>query len=489
MRTAIGIVVFTWLVVATLGCRTTGGVDSAAKDESFEDATGVAMRAMFLPGEPVLKSIGDLIASAQSQVDIAIYMVDTEGESPLIRAIKSQEVQSRLASGELKIRMIFEGSRGAADSEQRSQELEAMGIDVRHLASGRKVHHKFALVDPGSGKGTMMMGTANWTLGTEKAYTEAVVFMRNVPGIVSQYANEFAKLWGASNEYGEARAQVVAFETPAIGASEDGLNVFFNTDNFTISGTRIAINSAAQGYVLTRQVVAAIDRATPDDPIRVAMTRISLKPVYDALVRAAGRGVPIYLALNQENFVAESFRAEQTLPLGCDGDQAYKEECSTSKNYAYHLQKGGFPGDENVHVRIKYYNHDPRNFLGAQLHAKYFLIWSKELWVGSFNWSHSSEYKHIENLLFVDGEKHTDLVGAFVEHHQGVYDLNRRGLRWFMRDFERDLRRGRRIWCQFKAMSLTFDEIDEILATPARVQESSRRRIRMPDCAPTWARD
>src|SRR5690606_5377116 len=125
---------------------------------------------------------------------------------------------------------------------------------------------------------------------------------------------------------------------------------------------------------LTRQVVAALDRAEAGETVRIAMTRVVLKPIYLAIKRAAKRGVSVKLALNMENYDAPDARAEIEPPAGCQGDEAYAEECSVGINFAYLLHKGEFPGAENVSVRIKYFNLDPRNYLGAQLHAKYFIV-------------------------------------------------------------------------------------------------------------------
>src|SRR5690606_38608331 len=136
------LVLMSLLLTLACGCRTFGlDGESGLLDG---DERRVEVKALFLPGDPLLATVGEWIAGAKSRVDIAIYMMDTDHESNLIREVRKDSAQSRIRSGRLKIRMIFEGSQGTADAEKRSRALEDLGIDVRNLTSSRKVHHKFA---------------------------------------------------------------------------------------------------------------------------------------------------------------------------------------------------------------------------------------------------------------------------------------------------------------------------------------------------------
>ena len=60
------------------------------------------------PHDPTLEAIAGCISDAKSTVDIAMYNMDITDQSPIIQTLKYPEVQKRIQSGDLRIRMVLE---------------------------------------------------------------------------------------------------------------------------------------------------------------------------------------------------------------------------------------------------------------------------------------------------------------------------------------------------------------------------------------------
>jgi phosphatidylserine/phosphatidylglycerophosphate/cardiolipin synthase-like enzyme len=120
---------------------------------------------MFHPVDPTLDAVAAEIGRARANIDIAMYSMDVSDESPVIKAFKDHAFQEKLKAGSMRVRLIFEGYGSDEDNEARSKALENLGIDVRWFSGGRKVHHKFAVIDSDSNHAALVTGSANWSLG------------------------------------------------------------------------------------------------------------------------------------------------------------------------------------------------------------------------------------------------------------------------------------------------------------------------------------
>lgn len=408
--------------------------------------------ALFHPYDPALESIARHFSEAQSSIDIAMYNMDTEIENPIIAALSTPEIQSRLKSRELKIRIVFEGY----GSEEKMQKLEDLGMDVKRLRSSRKVHHKFAVIDSTSLNPILITGSANWSLSSQNFYNENILFFEDELAVTINYQKQFDLLWGISKEFGNAYEYDLT-SYPSSHASTSSQS-YFNTDNFEIEGRTLKVDATRPGFVLTRELVRAIDGAK--SKIEVATTRIKLRPVYEALIRAAQRGVKIKVLVTMGEYETRAYRLNKTLPT-CE--VLYSEECSIGENYSTFLSRSDFSGHENIEVRFKFFNLDHGAYLSEQMHSKYLIVDDSLLLTGSFNWSYSSEYGHIENLLRIPFEGHQDLLNQFNRDFSWLWDLNRSSVDATFSQLAEKILSGEKIDCDIESFSLSAEEIDQMV--------------------------
>jgi phosphatidylserine/phosphatidylglycerophosphate/cardiolipin synthase-like enzyme len=448
-----------FLVVLFVGCmplKQSGIADSS----SLKDQTAGDVTVLFHPVDPSLQIISKELQKAHTNIDIAMYSMDVSAESPVIQALSSQEMQDKIKSGSLRIRIIFEGYGSDEDTKSRSEALEKLGVDVRWFSSARKVHHKFAAIDAGSADATVITGSANWSLGSMKNYDEAIIVLREYPGLTMAFQKEFNLLWGLSDEYGATRFSD-AHPTADVPI-EAGATPWFNTSNFKISANRMTVIEPKL-WTLTHVVVNAIDSAKSS--IKIASTRIVLRPVYNALLRAAARGIKIDILVNQDEYDVPAMRKNKTLS---DCPVEYDEKCSKEVDFPWFLDSLTYPGKENLKVHIKFFSLNPRVTLAKQMHSKYIIVDDVGLASGSFNWSTSAEYNHIENIVGLDGVYFGNVITAFLDNHKRVFSQGRDQYQSYVSRIENAIKTGVKTDCSFYPMALTFNEIDYLLDSGQR---------------------
>lgn len=455
MKTTIAI----FCILITISCmplrKNADGDRSSVKATSVSDVT-----ILFHPYDPSLEMIAKELLKARSNIDIAMYSMDVSQESPVMRALGSDVIQGKLRDGSLRIRAVFEGYGSEEDNKARSEALEKLGVDVRWFASARKVHHKFAAIDAGSADSTIISGSANWSLTSMKNYDEAIMILRQHPGLTMAFQKEFNLLWSLSDEFGESRFA----EAAPVGdiPLEPGVQPWFNTANFKITGKRIqAIEPKL--WTLTHSIVDAIDSAKTS--IKIASTRIVLRPVYNAILRAAARGVKIDILVNQDEYDVPAMRKKRVLT---DCANEYDETCSTEVDFPWFLDSLNYSGKENVNIRIKFFSLNTRVTLAKQMHSKYIVVDDVKVASGSFNWSTSAEYNHIENIIGVDGPEYHPVVVAFADNHARVYSQGRDQYQPYVARIENAIKTGVKTDCSFYPMALTFSEIDYLLDSGQR---------------------
>ena len=529
-------------LVLPLGCRTTSSGDSTLQDASrVRDAENLTPRESedidiyFHPFESTFGPVAELVRDPEfKRIDIAMYSMETNPErSEIIRAF--QEQAERIESGDLKVRMLFQGYK---DPCEKCPLFEQLGIDVRQVNS-KDVHHKYG-VFYGGDKTAVMTGSGNWSSSSNSNYDENMMLIRNHPGLAMRYVKEFQTLWAyyepkrdlspeeqALNEdddpsndiwdnWGIDR-QIEDFEVPTDIELEPGIDVVFNSDNFNITQNS-ARSKRPPTFLMTNSLVQLIDSA--EQTIHMATPRISLRPVYDALLRAAARGVKIYIMSTEAEYEYPRSRRypeltgklfgcdeERIEPDGVDNDELkksygrccdevgdndvqfdpYEEKCSTSQNHVKLLDDGihpgsadgsdEFPGHENMEIRLKLFTWYPRSQgIAKQMHAKFTIVDGTYFLAGSFNYSYNSEYKLFENAVFVDGRRYPNTVNTMLEKFTRIWDRGRDIYAEFQPAFEAAHESGEQIECPPIMFSLTYDEIEFFLATRTRHQEHRNLR-------------
>jgi phosphatidylserine/phosphatidylglycerophosphate/cardiolipin synthase-like enzyme len=127
-----------------------------------------------------------------------------------------------------------------------------------------------------------------------------------------------------------------------------------------------------------------------------------------------------------------------------------------------------FPGKENILVRVKFFSLNTRVTLAKQMHSKYLIVDGTRVSSGSFNWSTSAEYGHIENVVSLDGESFPDVIGQFTKNHAYAFNQGRTNFAPYVSRIEAAIKTGVKTDCSFAPMALTFQEIDYLLDSGQR---------------------
>lgn len=424
--------------------------------------TYATVTAMFHPYDNTFVAIAERLEQAASTIDLALYNIDDRESNPIIAKLSSPEMQYRIHSQSLKVRMIFEGYESKKKNQEKMLNLEKLGIDVRYLGSSRGMHHKFAVIDGGTILGSTITGSANWSMMSRRSYSENILYFDQKPQISAVFQEEFDLLWSISKEIGMAREYTTAtlrnYQLP------EGIDLHFNsTNNFEIKKNRLYL-LRNEGWYLTRQLVEAIDNA--DKTISIATTRIRLRPVYEALLRAAARGVDIEIVVTMGEYEYSNVRRRMK-PGHCE--DVYSKDCSTGTNFAVFLSRDDFPGSENVDVRLKYFHVKKAVYLNKQMHSKYMIVDGEKILTGSFNWSYSAEFNHIENIVEMDGFAYPKVIKSFEADFDQLWNLRRDTFFPFVQSLETAIQTGTKIKCGFEPMALSYKQIDYMLAAGKRV--------------------
>jgi len=291
---------------------------------------------------------------------------------------------------------------------------------------------------------------------SRKHFNENILFFDNEEGVMATYKQEFEFLWGLSKEIGLAKV----YPTSRISEKslpETDAKVFFNRENFVVKkGSLHKIRGG--GFHLTNVIVKAIDHAQYS--LDIATTRFKLRPIYNAVMRAASRGVQINLIVTMGEYEHLYSRSKKNVEV-CEDE--FKRICSSGKNFAMFLARNDFLGHENVNVRIKFFNLNTAAYLNKQMHSKYLIVDKELLLTGSFNWSYSGEFNHIENVVALDKKYYPAAMKSFQEDFSQLWDLRRSNYKGYKNRLYSALKHKKKTDCRFSPMSLTVKEIDRLL--------------------------
>lgn len=422
---------------------------------SLTSKVSAEISVLFHPYDDTFEAIVERLKKAEKTIDLALYNIDTSDRNPIIKYLSSAAFQRKLKKGDIEVRMIFEGYASPQENMEKMMKLEDLGMDVRTLRSSKKMHHKFAIIDGHQMNASVISGSANWSLSSRNNYNENILFFDGEAEMAQNFQKEFNLLWSVSKEVGKTLGhEEKSFEKVIGGAGE----VFFNTDNFQARKGTLVKKRGHDGFTLTKEIVKAIDEA--EEKIEVATTRLRLRPIYNALLRAAERGVQINVVVTMGEYEWASARRRMSAH---DCVDEFDKDCSAGENYAALLDKGNFEGSENVSVRLKFFHLKTAAYLSKQMHSKYLIIDDERVLTGSFNWSYSSEFNHIENLVDLSKGEAKGSLKAFNEDFDLLFEMNRGGLSKLHKKISDVLKAGEKMDCGFEPMALSYKEIDGLL--------------------------
>ncbi|MAV89818.1 MAG: hypothetical protein CL676_00240 [Bdellovibrionaceae bacterium] len=429
----------------------------------FSSESFASIEAYFHPYDSTFEKIAAQIDQVQSTMDIAMYNMDHKESNPIIAKLASPSIQKKIKSGQLKVRIVFNGKPNRVG--YKLEKFEELGIDARYIGLGKKIHHKFAVMDSRENTPRLITGSANWSQLSREHYSENIMFFVGESEVAVNFQKEFDLLWSLANEYGREEVGSTTNDFLAAKDRNPSIQSFFNTENFKVRDGRLVDDDSKEGFELTREVVREIDGARKS--LEIASTRLKLRPVFDALLRAASRGVKIDFVVTMAEYQTLSYRKDKEVPP-CK--EEYSQECSESHNYTVFLARHDYPGSENVHVRVKYFDFNPKGHLAKQMHSKYMIVDAKKVCSGSFNWSYSAEYSHIENLVCFDGRKYKSALKSFEADFDYTFNLRRQDFEKLKKEFSDRLNLHQYGKCSFAPISLEFEQLDEMFELEKKYQ-------------------
>lgn len=417
--------------------------------------TSAKVSVLFHPYDDTFSAIVERLKKAEKTIDMALYNLDASQRSSIMRYFSSNSFQRKLDSGELTVRLIFEGYASKEENLEKMLKIEKLGIDVKTLRTSKKMHHKFAIIDGHSIDSSVITGSANWSSGSRDNYNENILFFDKEADMAQKFQKEFNLLWSVSKEVGKTfNHQELQFEDAGRGLGE----VFFNTDNFDVKRGTLYKKRNDEGFRLTKEIVRSIKNA--DKKIEIATTRLKLRPIYNALLNAAKRGVEIKVVVTMGEY--EWYNTRKKMKAKPCADE-FEKSCSSGENYAALLDKGNFEGSENVSVRLKFFHLKTSAYLSKQMHSKYLIIDDRKVLTGSFNWSYSSEFNHIENVIELDEREATGALKRFNEDFDHLYNMRRESLGDLHQEISETKNAGDKMNCGFDPMALSYKEVDGLL--------------------------
>lgn len=378
---------------------------------------------LFHPTDPTLEKVAEWFDAAHGQIDISMYSMDTTAGSPVMKKLMEPAMQARLKSGELSIRMIFEGYGTKPENEKKMADLEAVGIDARFMKSGKMVHHKFAVIDPGASDARLITGSANWSASSYRGYDENMLFMEQEPEAIVSFETEFTSLWDSAEEYG-VTLKHSARATPSVPSGLDHMDVFFNS-------MRVLFKQDTPETYLASHVERLIANAKSE--VLIATTRIRLESLLGAVKSAAARGVKVKILISQDDYHDLYKRADSLF------------------------------NQPNLELRIKFYNLKPSQYITYQMHNKFLIVDREEIGTGSYNWSDSSENGHVENFIELKSSGARDVMSSYLARFEMLWDRGRAEFPAYTESLTQKKARGELPACGFAPTSLSYEEVRALL--------------------------
>ncbi len=306
------------------------------------------------------------IDSSRYSVDIAIYGIS---DSQLAQAVIEAKQRG------VKVRMIVNQAHlFAAKVDPSLQALIDAKVEIRTLKGGGRygiMHNKLAIFD----SRILFGGSFNWTLKANNSNFENAIFSADSK-YISGYKAYFEWMWSYARPYEQGPMSDYDVSNLKFIPSDNSPSVSFNS-------IRLPSYAFSPNGGIKETIIKAIDAAGKE--IKVAIFSFYDEKIYDALKRAALRGVKVKMVADR----VQSSQSDIVKKMYLEG-------------YDFRWSAG---------------------FSGGVMHNKFIVLDSKLLISGSFNFSDSAQYYNFENIFITDKSSYTS---AFEQEFDYIYSQARK---------------------------------------------------------------
>lgn len=149
-----------------------------------QHAMSATVTAGFSPGDSALALVLTTVRQSTRQLDVAAYSFTSKPVAEAILAAKQRGVHVR----------VMVDKKANRDKYSAATFLANQGVEVRTNGNYAIQHNKFIVAD----RDTLETGSFNYTASADSRNAENVVVLQGIPGITSQYEQEFSRLWAES---------------------------------------------------------------------------------------------------------------------------------------------------------------------------------------------------------------------------------------------------------------------------------------------------
>jgi competence ComEA-like helix-hairpin-helix protein len=149
--------------------------------------------------------IAAALAQARRQVDLALFVFTDPGIANQLRQLRQErnvEIRGvfdpgfafRDYSRTLEMwGLLLPDEKCQVEAARLPWTLPAQSVGIPNLAPGDKLHHKFAIIDPGTPQATVITGSHNWSMAANHVNDENLLIIRN-GRVVDHFVREFDRL-------------------------------------------------------------------------------------------------------------------------------------------------------------------------------------------------------------------------------------------------------------------------------------------------------
>lgn len=218
--------------------------------------------------------IAATLAQARQQVDLALFVFTDSGIANQLRQLRQErnvEIRGLFDPG-FAFRdysrtlemwgLLLPDENCRVDAARLPWTVPASSVGVPNLAPGDKLHHKFAIVDPGTPQATVITGSHNWSSSANHINDENLLIIRN-GRVVDHFVREFERLMAEARFGPSRRLQQQAEERARLCPSPVPVAL---SSSVRVSGTE----SLAEPELLEVEVILSSDGGSLSQPAATA---------------------------------------------------------------------------------------------------------------------------------------------------------------------------------------------------------------------------